>query len=141
MEQQQIDLRATFDKYICSFEVAKKAKEAGMTCANTFYAYDVFGKITDGGWMDGDIETGNEMAKMAKELRKKNNLPPIVMYPAISLPFAIGLLEDTKLDANEMKKLSCYEFNEKYFIKYKEQVYQSEKLVDIIVEFWIKNKK
>ena len=115
--KKQIDLSKLFRESLCSFEVAKKAKQVGMTCANTFYAYDSKGELNDGAWLEKI--TGAEM------------------YPAINLPFAIGMLEDTDL---KFDKIDCSEIDGKYSLYYESEIYQSTNLINILVDVWIKHK-
>jgi hypothetical protein len=130
MEQIKIDLQKTFQDNLCSFDVAKKLKEAGMTCANTYYAFDDKGQINDGAWMENP-------EKIKERFGLKDFNPP-VMYPAINLAMAIGMIEDTDID---VKRFECYQFNGKYFFKYKDETYQSEKLVDVMLQVWLKHSK
>lgn len=113
----KIDLAKLFSDSLCSFEVAKKAKQAGMTCANTFYAFDSTGEVTDGAWLEKI--TGAEM------------------YPAINLPLAIGMLENTDL---KFDKIDVSETDGKYSLCYEDEIYESTKLIDIFVEVWIKHR-
>lgn len=131
--QNKLDLKKLFDDSLCSFEISKRAKESGMTCANTFYAYDEHGEVTDGAWMaeGGQGDTKNLLDSLP-------NFKPPILYPAINIAMALGLLEDCSLD---FKKIDCYEFNGKYFFKHKEGLFQSEKLVDLFIEVWIVHKK
>lgn len=131
MEQIKIDLQKVFTDQLCSFDVAKKAKEAGMNCSNTFYAFDEKGAVNDGAWMENE-----EMIKQQYPTLKNFTAP--VLFPAINLAMAIGMLEDTDL---EFPKLNVYQFGDKFFIKYKDETYQSEKLVDVVVLIWCKHKK
>ncbi len=130
--KKQIDLRKRFKDNICSFDIAKKAAAAGMTCANTFYAYDEHGELTDGAWLAEGVEGVNKNL-----LASLPNFKAPILFPAINLPMAIGMLEDTDL---EYKMMDCY-FDEKYFFRYAGNIYKSNKLVDLLVEVWIKHKK
>lgn len=112
--KKQLDLSELFKKSLCSFEIAKKARAEGMTCANTFYAYDPNGDLGDGGWLEKI--TGTEM------------------YPAINLAFSIGMLDNTDLKSD---KIQLSEEDGKYSLHYEDEIYQSENLVDVIVELWI----
>lgn len=138
MQKFEINLTDEFKENICSFYVAKKAKAAGMNSANTFYAYDEEGQTTDAGWMESE----NNLKMLREQLKNPRWMPP-VMYPAINLPFAIGMLEDTTIDH---KKLECWEeWDEEkgttFFFKTGDDVMQNTKLVDLMVEVWIKYKK
>ena len=133
MDRIKIDLQARFKAEICSFEVAKKAKLAGMTCANMFYSYDEQGNLGDGAWMEDEERIIKKFPMMAGKFKAP------VMYPAIMFPFAVGMLEDTDID--DWKKIEFYEFNKKYFFKYKDELFQSENIVDTLILFWIKHKK
>lgn len=120
MHQNKLDLKKLFLANICSFEMAKKAAAAGFTCANTFFSYDPDGSLNDGAWLQN--VTGSKM------------------FPAINICLAIGMIED--LDSSvEVLKIDLYEYSGKYFLKYKDQTCQSENLVDVIIEFWLANKK
>jgi len=112
-----IDLKKRFIDELCTFELAKKASVAGMTCANTFLSYDERGELGDGAWLE-DV-TGAKM------------------YPAINFPFAVIMLEDTDL---ELRKINFYEYNENYFFKYKSEMYQSANIVDALIMAWLKHK-
>lgn len=119
--KKQIDLSKLFIESLCSFECSKKAKQAGMTCANTFYAYNNKGELGDGAWLE--TVTGAEM------------------YPAINLAFAIGMLDDTNLKFDKVKCEENDVLSNKYSISYEDEVYKSNNLIDIIIELWIKHKK
>lgn len=128
--RKKINLTDLFKDSLCSFDLAKKAKLAGISPENTFYAFDELGEINDGGWMYGE---------KAKEFTA--HIPgwkPPVYYPAINLPFAIGLLEDCDIDPRDIE---CHEFNGKYFLKYKDTLLQGTKAVDLFVEFYLIYKK
>lgn len=133
MQRNKIDLSKRFRSEICSFEVAKKAREAGMTCANQFYSYDENGNLGDGAWMEDE----EGIKKKFPQLEGRFKAP--LMYPAIMFPFAVGMLEDT--DVEDWSKIDFYEYNGKYFLKHDSEMYQSENIVDVLVLFWIKNKK
>lgn len=138
MEKTQINLREEFKQNLCSFEVAKKAKAAGMTCANTYFAYDKDGNIGDGGWMEDE-----KNIKMIREQTGKPNWQPPVFYPAINLAFAIGMLEHTDIDFGNFE---CFEiWDEKkgleFVAEYEgKEVFKSKNLTDLFVEVWIKHK-
>ena len=74
----KIDLTKRFREELCSFTMAKKAKINGMTCANTYFAYDSNGDVTSGGWL---------------ESMGYDNF-----FPCINFPFACSMLEDTDID-------------------------------------------
>lgn len=131
MDRIKIDLQERFRAEVCSFEVAKKAKLAGMTCANTFLSYDEQGNLGDGAWMEDE-------EKVRSKFGLKDFKAP-VLYPAIMFPFAVCMLEDT--DVDDWSKIEFYEFNKKYFFKYKEELFQSENIVDVLILFWIGHKK
>jgi hypothetical protein len=131
--QTKIDITKAFADQFCSLELAKKAKTAGFTCANTFYSYDEAGEIGDGAWMERP-----EVIEQLRKMTGKADWKPPVMYPAINLAMAIGMLEYTDL---EHGKVECYEYNGKYFFKYKGEVFQGEKLANVLVEVWLKHRK
>ena len=113
----KLDLRAEFKKSICSFEVAKKASEAGMSCANTYYAYDENGGLNDGAWL--------EKVTGAK------------MYPAINIALAIGLLENLSIEPD----LNAFsEKDNKFCFEHKGNTTEAETLADLCVLVWIKYK-
>ena len=49
--------------------------------------------------------------------------------------------DDKDTDIDDWKKIEFYEFNKKYFFKYKDELFQSENIVDTLILFWIKHKK
>ncbi len=142
MEKTKINLTEEFKENLCSFSVAKKAKAAGMTSANTFYAYDPKGELIDAGWMEADNNI-----KMIREQTNKPDWQPPLMFPAINLPFAIGMLEDTTITKQIAEgKFECYELWDEnkgieFFFEIGSDKLKSRKLVDLIVEVWIKYKK
>ncbi len=113
----KIDLNEEFTKNICSFEIAKEAKAAGMTSANTFYAYSPDGTIGDQGWIEKI--TGAEM------------------YPCINLALAIGMIGDASIDP---AAAYFYEGNDIYHFEYLGDEISEVKLVDLLVRIWIKYK-
>ncbi len=114
----KINLTNRFREELCTFEMSKKAKIAGATCANTYFAYDNMGNVTSGGWLEG-IGYDN-------------------FYPCISFPFACVMLEDTDLDH---KNVDLYEGDGSYTLKYKTEAYTSKNIVDVLLEIWLKHKK
>ncbi len=122
-----IDLKQLFLDSICSFEMAQKAKFAGMTCANTFFAYDESGQIGDGAW----LENPPEMIKDLPAFKQP------VLFPAINLALAIFMLDDI-LGAD---KIECYQIDDVYVCKFNGKGYEGKKLVDAVIDLWIHNKK
>jgi hypothetical protein len=113
-----INLKERFKEEICSFEVAKKAKEAGMTCANTYLAYNNDGSVTTGAWL---------------ESVGYNHL-----YPCINFVLACIMVEDV---CPNPLKIELTENDGIYFFYYEGQSYQSNNIVDVMIEFWIKNNR
>ncbi len=104
--------------YLCSFEMAKQASAAGMTCANTYFSYDENGNIGDGGWLEG--------------LGYQN------FYPCINFPFAVAMLEDTDLDAS---KVQVVKNGSKFIFSYDTETAESSNIVDVIIMMWIRHRK
>ena len=121
-----IDLAKLFKACLCSFEVAKKAKQAGMTSANTYFAYfayDVNGQVGDCGWLE-------KVAGME-------------VFPAINTAFAVAMLENTDLNLSKIElyqELTLHGPDGNFVFNYEGEVYKSENLVDVLVEVWIKHK-
>lgn len=115
---QNFDLKQLFVDNLCSFEVAKLAKQAGATCANTYFAYDKFGKINTGGWLES---VGFDS-----------------FFPCINLAFAISMLSECQID---FFKVEIYELEGMYYFKYHGCLELNEKnLPDLLVKAWIKYK-
>jgi hypothetical protein len=118
MEKQTIDLVQRFHAELCTFEMAQKAKEAGCSAANTYFAYDELGEKHDSGWMD------------------KVGIKDV--YPCINFPFAASMVADLNLDAD---KVEFYQENNQYHFKTGDKIYVSANIVDVLVEVWISHKK
>lgn len=135
---EKLDLKQIFDSNLCSFHVAVKAKKAGFTCANTFYAYDENGNVTDAGWMEngGQGEIKGLLASLPK-------FKAPTLYPAINICMAIGLIEDTTLDISkcEFKHTFTTKGEWKYMFIYNKDEMFSERLADLMVLVWLKYKK
>jgi hypothetical protein len=98
--------------------MAQEVAKAGFTCANTYFAYDEYGAVlSDGGWM-------NEV--FANE----------IVYPAVNLPLAITMVGDIV----DLSKISSMENDGQFILVYHSKVYQSENLVDALLELWINHK-
>jgi|CXWK01.1.fsa_nt_gi hypothetical protein len=121
-----LDLKQLFTNNVCSFEMAKKMKEAGMTCANTFFVYDSQGEVADAGWME---ELGfNDF------------------YPCINLAFAISMIEDTAVPVDKIELWEMdndkYPTGKQYFFKCEgDETLSSENLIDLILMVYLKYKK
>lgn len=116
----KIELKALFKGSLCSFDMAKKCAKAGMTCANTFFAYDEHGDINDGAWLQ----------KIS---------PQYKMYPAINVPFAILMLEDTDLKLFELEL--HIDSDELFHLRYGAEEYTGDNLPDVLLAAWLKHKK
>lgn len=121
-----LNIADLFKENLCSFEMAKKVKEAGATCENTYFAYDDEGEVTSAGWL--------------KELGFND------LYPCINLAFAISVLEETQFDPEKIElwylDSEAYPTKKVYFFKYDGgEVLSSENLVDLLLEVWLKYKK
>lgn len=118
----KIDFQELFDFSVCSFEVAKKAAAAGMTCANTFFAYNEKGEVGDSGWLQ-------KIYDKAK------------FYPVINTPLAIFMLEDTTIDlGDESFGLFNNTETKTFVLKYKGDEISDANLVNVLVLAWIKYK-
>ena len=117
---QNINLTARFKAEICTFETAKKAKASGMTCANTYYAYDEKGELNNGGWLDGIFDDYS---------------------PAIQFPFAVTMLEDIGIDIKEILLYQDDQDGGKFYLIYRKELLQSRNLVDVLVHLWLIHKK
>ncbi len=115
----KIDLKELFKGSLCTFEISKLAKAAGVTCKNTFPSYDSQGELNDGAWM---------------EMIGVDNF-----YPAINIPFAILMLEDTALNHPSQLDLTLEE--KIYTLRANEKSYTSENIVDVLVLCWLDNKE
>jgi hypothetical protein len=113
----EISLKEEFISSLCTFEVSKKAKMAGATCANTYLAYDDTGEITDGGYLEKIGCAG--------------------YYPAISLPFAILMLDDTDIEVDTIRFIKN---DEGYIFSANNKSFKSENIVDVLVLAWIEFK-
>lgn len=123
---QTLKLTDLFKENLCSFEMAKRVKEAGATCANTYFAYDDQGEVSNAGWLE--------------------NLGFNDFYPCINLAFAISVLEETQIDPDKIElwylDSESYPTKKEYFFKYDGgEVLSSENLVDLLLEVCLKNKK
>jgi len=129
----KLNLKQLFTDNICSFEVAKQAKAAGITCANTFFAYDSEGGLTDAAWLEQMGFTD--------------------FYPAINLALAISaiggdvVIDGQPIDPTKVELYSLdseeYPTTTRYYFKYNGQLLAGdfENLVDLLVTIWIKYKK
>lgn len=125
-----LNIADLFKQNLCSFEMAKKVKAAGMTCANTFFVYDDQGEVADAGWLE--------------------SLGFNDFYPCINLAFAISMLDSketigTLQDVNKIElwemDSESYPTKKEYFFKYDGgEVLSSENLVDLLLEVWLKYK-
>ena len=124
---QHYNINELFKANTCTFEMAKVVKDVGMTCTNTYFAYDDKGEVTDGGWLD--------------ELGLQNQF-----YPCINLAFALHMLEDTglypekielwSLDSNEHPTQTVF-----YFKYCDDPALESTNQVDLLLLVWMKYKK
>lgn len=112
----KIDLPGLFKKSICTFAAAQKAAEHGFTCANTYYAYDERGEVTNGGWLQ--------------------DVAGCKMYPAINIALAIGILEDTDV-IKYWDGVAIYLSNGMYYFKCDVFNAQNENLCDLLIDVWI----
>ncbi len=113
-----IDLSKRFEAELCTFEVAKKARAAGMTCANTFLSYDENGERGDGAWLE--------------------KITGSIQYPCINFPLALMMMEGTDLD---FSKVQMVESEGKFVLKYNGEKIESGNIVDTLILAWIKHKK
>ncbi len=111
----KIDLKARFREELCSFDLAKKADKAGVTCANTFFAYDNKGNLTDGAWL---ASVGYDM------------------YPCINFAFACHLLADCVTE-EEFERISFSRIGEHYIISFEEFSHMSINIVDVVLSLYI----
>ena len=114
----KINLSERFRQEICTFEIAKRLHLAGMTCANTFFAYDEHGEITDAGWLE--------------------SVAGMKLYPCVNFAMACAMMEDTDIDFNNV---GFYQDGDLYKISVKDQVWENANIVDLLMELWIKYKK
>lgn len=118
MEKTKIDLMSRFKRELCSFDIAKKLKKAGVTCANTYFMYDKDGNLGDGSWLEDITE--------------------IEMYPAINFPLSVMMLEEGGL---KYGKIDCYKIHDDYYIEYNNITYRNENIVDALMLLWLEFKK
>jgi hypothetical protein len=116
-----IDLQELFKSSVCSFEIAKQAKANGFNCENTFYSYDEQGELGDGGWLE--------------------KITGAKMYPAFSLPLAMGYLEHTNIPPDKFKDIELSEIDGFYTIKYDTEIHTSKNVIDVILMFVFKHYK
>ncbi len=114
----KINLNELFVSSLCTFKGAKKAKAAGFTCANTYFAYEANGELCNAGWME--------------ELGKDS------LSPAINIAMAIVMLEDTDLNQSEIELSND---DVKFTLKYGDDIFESTNLPDLLIELWIKYKR
>ena len=121
---QQIDLQKRFKAEICSFEMAKKIRAAGMTCANTYFSYDEDGQVGDGAWL-GEISERYGMA------------------PCVQFPFAVAMLEEVieDFDNISISRYDMADWGERFEVAYDGEAFESNNLVDAILSLWLKYKK
>lgn len=125
-----IDLKSLFTDSVCSFEAAKKARASGFSCANTFFAYDDKGEVTDGGaWLE---DIFNE---------------PDKFFPCINIAMAVSLLGDTDLDSNMILLFRMDKGPEpfdrpNYVFQYNGKLeFTNTNLADLLIDVWIRYKK
>jgi len=124
-EMNTLDLKQLFKSNVCSFEMAKKMKEDGMTCQNTFFVYDDHGEVADAGWLE--------------------SLGYNYFYPCINLALAIRMMESLPI---QHEKIELWQIQEGptlpafYYLKYDGgQADSSENLVDLLLTFYLKHNK
>lgn len=120
---QTINIEKRFKDEVCTFAAAKRAKAAGMTCANTFFAYDRRGEISDGGWL--------EKLGFFQEY-----------YPCINFAFACAMLNECDFDKAQFTVTSLVKNGRTlYTISYKKDEFTDANIVDVMVDFWAKYKR
>lgn len=120
----KVDLKSEFQNNLCSFDLAKEAKKAGMTCANTFFAYEEDGSICDGGWIESLGYDG--------------------YYPAINLSFALFMLDEVPAKMYDIVKTDDEDRPYKVtFTRADSSVnyFEAAKLVDAVLLVWLKSKE
>ncbi len=113
----KLNLTERFKQEICSFETAKKIAAAGMTCANTFIAYNKDGEVNDAAWMQ--------------------NITGIKLYPCVNFALACIMMEDTSIDFNNTE---LYQDGDMYRLTWENEVYENTNIVDLLMELWVKFK-
>ena len=97
---------------LCTFEMSKRIKNAGLTCANTYFAYDNDGKLNDGACME-NIGIDN-------------------LYPCVTFSFAVNMLEGL-----DFGKIECYQTDTCTYINYNGKQFSSTNIVDAVLELWL----
>lgn len=114
----EINILQRFRDELCTFEVAKKAAAAGMTCANTFFAYDEHGEVTDGGWLQ--------------------KVTGLTYYPAINFAMSVAMLENMTFPVSAIK---LEQEGDSFFLTCNEITISANNIVDVIILTWIKYKR
>lgn len=121
METKKLNIKNIFNENVCSFQMAKRIKEKGITCANTYFAYDEDGQITTGGWLS---EISSKYA---------------TFYPCVNTAMAIVIAEQTNAD---LKKIDVYKTESSYRLSYNDFFeIETENIADLFLEFWLRFKK